>query len=107
MSIGALHCPIPANINPRAAKCLITARYADVKVDTIEGFKIANNTKEPSYLAKFPLGQAPAFESKDGKFLLTESDAIAHYFASYKEESLLGKTKEEKAEIQNNFILDF
>jgi elongation factor 1-gamma len=35
----------------------------------------------PVFLAKFPLGKVPAFESGDGKFFLTEAQAIARYVA--------------------------
>jgi elongation factor 1-gamma len=35
-------------------------------------------TKEPEFLAKFPAGCVPAFESEDG-LTITESAAIAEY----------------------------
>jgi len=47
-------------------------------------------------LKKFPLGKVPAFESKDGKALLSESDAIAYYVSN---ETLRGG-KEELARTQ-------
>lgn len=37
--------------------------------------------KTPEFLAKFPLGKVPAFESGDGQFFLTEGQAIARYVA--------------------------
>jgi hypothetical protein len=36
------------------------------------------DAKKPEYLAKFPMGQIPAFEGTDG-FKLTETRAVARY----------------------------
>jgi elongation factor 1-gamma len=38
--------------------------------------------KSPEFLAKFPFGKIPAFESADG-FRLFEGDAIARYSESF------------------------
>jgi len=67
--------------NFRAFKALIAAEYsgAQVKIDDKFVFGETNNTKE--FLAKFPTGKVPAFESADG-LCLTESNAIAYYLAN-------------------------
>jgi elongation factor 1-gamma len=73
------------------------------------------DNKKPEFLRKFPLGQIPAFEGKDG-FLLTQTPAIMKYSAcrlhagdcmpahapavashSPKASELLGKTAQEQA----------
>ncbi len=58
--------------------------------------------KTPEYLAKFPLGKIPSFESATG-FKLTESNAIAAFVSESgsKKDQLLGSTPEERALIQH------
>ncbi|KAI9292688.1 glutathione S-transferase [Neoconidiobolus thromboides FSU 785] len=96
VSIGRLYGP--AN-NGRINKPLITAKLSGIEIDYDSNFKFGVDNKTEEYLSKFPLGQTPAFESKDG-LLLTESDAIAFYIASQKENNtLLGADKNEYAKI--------
>jgi elongation factor 1-gamma len=61
---------------------------------------VTNRT--PEYLAKFPLGKIPAFESTDGGFLLTEAQAIARYVAESgpKAGQLLGEDAQTRALIE-------
>ncbi|EIW76637.1 glutathione S-transferase C-terminal-like protein [Coniophora puteana RWD-64-598 SS2] len=62
--------------------------------------KFGVTNKTPEYLAKFPLGKVPAFESADGSCKLTEGLAIASYVASLAPETgLQGKNKVETAQI--------
>jgi len=85
--------------NPRVAKALIAAQYNDVKVDVKTDIEMGKFNKTPAYLAKFPFGKVPGFESKDGN--LYESNAIAYYIASLKKESgLLGENPIQAAQIQ-------
>jgi len=67
-----------------------------VEVTLPEGFKSGEDNKSPAYLAKFPLGKVPTFESPSG-FLLSESVAIAEYVArkGSARAQLLGATDEE------------
>lgn len=44
-------------------------------------FELGKTNKSPDFLAKFPLGKVPAFETVDGK-TITESNAIAYYVAN-------------------------
>jgi len=65
----------------RANKVLVAAQYsgADVKVDA--AFKLGETNASAAFLKKFPNGKVPAFEAKDG-FLVSESNAIAHYVSN-------------------------
>ncbi|KAJ9065303.1 hypothetical protein DSO57_1021073 [Entomophthora muscae] len=104
MSAGILHGP---KGNPRVHKVLITAKLSSIPIDHDQTFELGKDNKTPDYLAKFPLGQVPAFEIKDGP-VLTESNAIAFYVASLKENNpLLGKGKDELAKIyQYSFMVE-
>ncbi|KAI1198114.1 glutathione S-transferase [Nemania serpens] len=66
----------------------------------IPPFTISETNRTPEFLAKFPLGKIPAFEGADG-FLLTESIAIATYFAKSgpKAGQLLGTDAQTQAKI--------
>jgi len=68
--------------NFRALKVLIAANYSGANVDVDPKFVFGETNKQEAFLKKFPLGKVPAFESKDGKVLLSESDAIAYYVAN-------------------------
>lgn len=58
-------------------QALIAAAIAGLNIQLKET-KVNPDTKTPEYLAKFPTGKIPAFESSDG-LLLVESTAIARY----------------------------
>ncbi|KAI8340541.1 hypothetical protein BC941DRAFT_417521 [Chlamydoabsidia padenii] len=80
--------------NSRVAKAQIAAAYNGLTFD-VENCDIAA-VKTPEYLAKFPMGKVPVFESE--KVDLFESSAIAYYAAIQKEDTtLLGSTAVEKA----------
>ncbi|KAI8333047.1 hypothetical protein BC941DRAFT_462692 [Chlamydoabsidia padenii] len=80
--------------NVRVAKAQIAAAYNGLTFD-VENCEIAD-IKTPEYLAKFPMGKIPIFESE--KVDLFESSAIAYYAAIQKEDTtLLGSTAVEKA----------
>jgi glutathione S-transferase len=57
-------------------KVLLIAAINGLELETIPGFDIPTGTKTPEYLAKFPMGQSPGFETKTG-LCLAESAAIA------------------------------
>lgn len=63
--------------NIRAKRILVAAQYASVKLDVVE-FNPETTGKNAEFLAKFPLGKAPALEAADGT-LLFDADAIAHF----------------------------
>ncbi|KAH6587992.1 hypothetical protein BASA61_006141 [Batrachochytrium salamandrivorans] len=90
--------------NPRVSKALIAAKYSHVLVEEVH-IAMGEFNKTPEFLEKFPLGQVPAFEGVD-KTHLFESNAIAHYVASYKEGGeLVGKNKSEAALVQQFMAL--
>lgn len=65
--------------NFRALKVLIAAGYAGTKIDVDPKFVFGETNKSEEFRKKFPVGKVPAYESKDGKTLLSESDAIAYF----------------------------
>ncbi|KAJ9058955.1 Elongation factor 1-gamma [Entomophthora muscae] len=96
MSAGRLY---GSKGNPRVQKVQITAKLSSIEIDFDENFEMGKHNKTPEYLAKFPLGQVPAFEAKDG-LCLTESAGLAFYVANLKENNpLLGKNKHELGKI--------
>jgi len=83
--------------NFRALKVLISAAYSGAKVDVDPKFVFGETNKTEAFRKKFPVGKVPAYESKDGKTTLSESDAIA-YFVS--DEALKGgKGETERAAV--------
>ena len=60
-------------------------------------FVFGQTNRSDEFLAKFPLGKVPAFESGDGKVVLSESNAIAYYVSN---EQLRGKSPEDAALVQ-------
>ncbi|KAK3093934.1 hypothetical protein FSP39_021959 [Pinctada imbricata] len=64
--------------NFRAFKALIAAQYSGADVKVPSNFKFGATNKEAGFLAKFPLGKVPAFESKNGDCVF-ESNAIAQF----------------------------
>ncbi|KAJ3092091.1 Elongation factor 1-gamma [Quaeritorhiza haematococci] len=85
--------------NPRVAKVLIAAKYNGLEVE-VAPVEMGVTNKSADFLAKFPLGKVPAFETPDG-FTLFESNAIAYYVAASKQGTqLLGKDAKEAAKIQ-------
>jgi len=81
--------------NFRAYKALIAAKYsgAQVKVDSSFQFGVTNKTD--AFLAKFPLGKVPAFESKNGEHLF-DSNAIAYAVSN---QALKGASPLEQAQV--------
>ncbi|ODM88934.1 Elongation factor 1-gamma [Orchesella cincta] len=83
--------------NFRALKVLIAAGYSGANVEVDPKFVFGETNRTDAFLKKFPLGKVPAFESKDGKVLLTESDAIAYYVS---DDTLRGgKGEQERAQV--------
>ena len=80
------------------SKILAAAAINGLEVEVAPGFEMGKTNKTPEYLAKFPLGKIPSFESSSG-FFLTESNAIAYYLCDSgpKRTQLLGETPEEHA----------
>ncbi|KAJ8684239.1 hypothetical protein QAD02_020031 [Eretmocerus hayati] len=92
MASGTLY-TYPENF--RAYKALIAAQFSGAKVKVAQDFVFGETNKSEKFLAKFPLGKVPAFETSNGKYI-TESNAIAYYVAN---DQLRGKTDLERAEI--------
>ncbi|TIB31215.1 hypothetical protein E3P86_03359, partial [Wallemia ichthyophaga] len=84
----------------RAIRCLAVAAYNDLKVDT-PAFEFGSTNKTPEYLAKFPSGKVPIFESADKSLKLSQTAAISWYLASLNDSTgLLGKSPADAALIQ-------
>ncbi|KXN70842.1 glutathione S-transferase [Conidiobolus coronatus NRRL 28638] len=95
-SIGKLYGPLAA---PKVMKITLIAAINGLELETVPEFNIPTDTKTPEYLAKFPMGQSPGFESKDG-FCLSESSAIALHVAELKKDTtLFGKTAEDRSKV--------
>jgi len=83
--------------NFRALKVLVAANYSGVKLNVDPEFEFGVTNKSEEFRKKFPVGKVPAYESKDGKTLLSESDAIAYFVA---DETLRGgKGDAEKSKV--------
>ncbi|OJJ08809.1 hypothetical protein ASPVEDRAFT_47964 [Aspergillus versicolor CBS 583.65] len=86
--------------NPRVAKIHAVANLNGLKIEDAP-FEFGKTNKSPEFLAKFPLGKAPAFSGTDGVNIF-ESNAIAHYVADSGplREQLLGSNAAERAAVQ-------
>ncbi|CAK1543315.1 unnamed protein product [Leptosia nina] len=93
MAAGVLY-TYPENF--RAFKALIAAQYSAADVKVSPNFVFGETNKSQEFLKKFPAGKVPAYESADGKVLLTESNAIAYYVSN---ESLRGSDLKTQAAI--------
>jgi elongation factor 1-gamma len=82
--------------NWRALKVLIASAYSGVKVDLDSKFVFGETNKTEAFRKKFPVGKVPAFETKDGKTQLCESDAIAYFVA---DDAIRGKGEDERAKV--------
>ncbi|KAL2118752.1 hypothetical protein VTJ04DRAFT_5711 [Mycothermus thermophilus] len=69
----------PGNFRVARAKAL--AAMNGLEIEDAADFQMGVTNRSAEFLAKFPLGKVPAFESADGKFFLTEGQAIARYVA--------------------------
>jgi len=84
----------------RAYKGLIAAQYSGADVSVVSSppdFVMGKTNSSPEFLAKFPTGKVPAFETADGATRIFESNAIAAFLAN---DQLRGRTKVQQAEIQ-------
>ncbi|XP_047028439.1 elongation factor 1-gamma [Helicoverpa zea] len=79
MAAGVLY-TYPENF--RAYKALIAAQYSGADLKVAPNFVFGETNKSAEFLKKFPAGKVPAYESADGKVLLTESNAIAYYVSN-------------------------
>ncbi|THH02115.1 hypothetical protein EW145_g6802 [Phellinidium pouzarii] len=94
MSLGTLW-TVP--YQPRGKFIRAAAAIGDLKIDLPDNYVHFEDNKKPEFVSKFPHGKIPAWEGKNG-FLLTESYAIARYFASLAPDSnLLGSSATEAA----------
>ncbi|CAH0686030.1 unnamed protein product [Spodoptera exigua] len=79
MAAGVLY-TYPENF--RAYKALIAAQYSGADLKVAPNFVFGETNKSAEFLKKFPAGKVPAYESADGKVLLSESNAIAYYVSN-------------------------
>uniref|UniRef100_A0A0D6QV55 Uncharacterized protein n=1 Tax=Araucaria cunninghamii TaxID=56994 RepID=A0A0D6QV55_ARACU len=77
--------------NKNAAKALITAEYAGVKINRTPNFEMGVTNKTPAFLKMNPIGKVPVLETPDGPIF--ESNAISRYVARLKgDNSLFGSS---------------
>jgi elongation factor 1-gamma len=98
MSLGTLYSPASQSLGDRVR---IAAEFAGVQIDQQDGFKPHESKPTPEFLAKFPLGKVPAFETKDG-FCFSETQAIVRYVVAHSpnnKDQLLGKDIQEQAKV--------
>ncbi|KAJ4289913.1 hypothetical protein N0V88_006708 [Collariella sp. IMI 366227] len=88
--------------NYRVQRVLALAAINTLTVEVDPDFQMGVTNRTPEFLAKFPLGKVPAFESADGSLCLTEGQAIARYVAESGPcaAQLLGETVEERALVE-------
>lgn len=86
-------------LSPNTTQTLALAELNGLEVVLDPDFQMGVTNKTPEFLAKFPLGKVPAFESADGSFHLTEGQAIARYVADSgpKAAQLLGADPQTRA----------
>ncbi|KAH7014090.1 glutathione S-transferase [Microdochium trichocladiopsis] len=84
----------------RVERAQVAAAFNGLEVVYAENFTMQEDNKTPEFLAKFPLGKVPAFESATG-FCVAESSAIARYVAGSGPlaSQLLGTDPETRAKI--------
>ncbi|KAK3317246.1 glutathione S-transferase [Cercophora scortea] len=89
----------PNNFRVQRAQAL--ASLNGLEIEIAPDFVFGKTTKTPSFLAKFPMGKAPAFESADG-FCIAEGHAICRYVADSGPNSaqLLGNDIKSRARIE-------
>ncbi|KAG8944901.1 hypothetical protein FRC04_001341 [Tulasnella sp. 424] len=92
MSAGKLW-TIPAQ--PQGQTIRAVAAFGGVQIETVPNFELYKDNKKPDYLAKFPLGKIPGFETASG-LCLSETSAILRYAKS---SPLLGSTPDEEAQV--------
>ncbi|KAG8944903.1 hypothetical protein FRC04_001343 [Tulasnella sp. 424] len=95
MSAGKLH-TTPTQGTGLRIKAV--AAYGGVPIETDESFQFGVTNQSPEWLAKFPYGKIPGFETASGLNLF-ETTAIARYVAKLSNNSLLGTTPEETAQV--------
>jgi len=71
----------------RAFKCLVTARFNGVAVETNPDFKVDVTPKEAWFKKLSPLGKVPVLETPQGALL--ESNAIARHIARFRNDTEL------------------
>ncbi|KAK4141018.1 glutathione S-transferase [Dichotomopilus funicola] len=88
--------------NYRVQRAQAIAALNGLELEIVPDFQMNVTNHSPEFLAKFPLGKVPAFESSDGTLFLTEAQAIARYIADSgpKAEQLLGEDAKTRALIE-------
>jgi elongation factor 1-gamma len=81
---------------------MAVAALSGLEIEVPAGFQMGKTNKTPEYLAKFPLGKIPSFETPSG-YYLTETNAICYYIceSGSKKEQLLGSTPEERGYVNH------
>ncbi|KAL2125885.1 hypothetical protein VTI74DRAFT_2362 [Chaetomium olivicolor] len=88
--------------NYRVQRALALAALNGLELEVVPDFQMGVTNRSPEFLAKFPLGKVPAFESGDGSLHLTEAQAIARYVAESgpKAAQLLGENPQTRALVE-------
>ncbi|KAL2157286.1 hypothetical protein VTH06DRAFT_6224 [Thermothelomyces fergusii] len=88
--------------NYRVQRVQAIAALNGVEVEEAPDFQMGVTNKTPEFLAKFPLGKVPAFETADGSLYLTEAHAIARFVAESgpKADQLVGADPKTRALIE-------
>ncbi|KAJ1324730.1 elongation factor 1-gamma [Microdochium nivale] len=92
----------------RVERAQVAGAFNGLEVPYADDFTMSKTNKTPEFLAKFPLGKVPAFESAKG-VCITESSAIARYVAASGPlaSQLLGADPETRAKIDEwSFFAD-
>ncbi|KAK3688996.1 glutathione S-transferase [Podospora appendiculata] len=89
----------PNNFRVQRAQALAALNGHEIEIDP--AFVFGKTNKTPEFLAKFPMGKTPAFESADG-FCLAEGHAICRYAADSGPNSgqLLGSDAKARARVE-------
>ncbi|KAG8931974.1 hypothetical protein FRC01_000498 [Tulasnella sp. 417] len=95
MSAGKLH---STATQPTGLRIKAVAAFGGVQIDTDDTWEYGVTNQSPEWLAKFPYGKIPTFETASG-LNLYETIAIARHIASLSKNSLLGTSPEEAAQI--------
>ncbi|KAL2167124.1 hypothetical protein VTG60DRAFT_1678 [Thermothelomyces hinnuleus] len=88
--------------NYRVQRVQAIAALNGLEVELVPDFQMGVTNKTPEFLAKFPLGKVPAFETADGSLQLTEGQAIARFVAESgpKADQLVGADPKTRALIE-------
>ncbi|KAI9297057.1 hypothetical protein K502DRAFT_288572, partial [Neoconidiobolus thromboides FSU 785] len=80
-------------------KIIAIVRLNEIEIDSCPNFLFGINNITSKYLTKSPLGQTPAFETKDGIMLTESATILSHTTYKKKNSALLGNNTKERSKI--------